>query len=553
MTIRHSGNEQTEGDHDEQLPGKKLTRRALLASAGMAGAAFVCGTAFGATANNSASGLSASTVSSNTYDPVPDNPLPGTSPPAPQVDFVQLLREHNETATQLYVKVTGNRSIEVLIPFKGKRCAHYAFMKDPNDDFIKLQNGAVSILSSTSTVAGVIDYAAKTGNWVTNFPPNDYTTQAGATFSFSFNGTGFDFQHYTDNRGGVWEFAVDGSMAASISTHIDAVPKPELRGNYGCRPVARGLSDGTHTVVATFKGDDPTHPPSGGAGTSRGWVRNAANSASKDEPYRTALLYDSTSVQVNNPVKLFEALHSWSNKEFALNVSPAGSGFANHWLPEHVNVGTVYTGGSQRVYFDDTEVSAWTADVTFRPVRSVKIVQQMIAKHPNDPANPVAEIDCVHTASTSGVSVKVKVRWLRSVFIFTGYGMMFPAAGTFANKLVTGSGKTYEASATDGSKTDLIENDQSASYAYIHSASGTNGEPDTVLAMTIHDIAKTFRYGQAGRRKNGSVVWLQHRDATMQKLYPQIFDQYTAAAGETYEAGGTYFIGELPLAHRLLT
>ncbi|CAG7598191.1 hypothetical protein PAESOLCIP111_00205 [Paenibacillus solanacearum] len=550
--IPHSGKEQTEGGQEE-IPNKKWTRRALLASAGMAGAALVCGTALGTSSGSSVPGLSGATVSGNTYEPNPDNPLPVTSPPCPQVDFVQLLREHSETAPQLYAKVAGNRQIEVLIPFRGARCAHYAFIKDPNDDFIKLQNGAVSLLRSALSVADALDYTGKTGNWVTQFPPNDYATQVGATFTFAFSGTGFDFQHYTDNRGGIWEFAVDGILTVTVSTHIEAVPQAELHGNYGCRPIARGLADSTHTIVATFKGDDPAHPPSGGAGTSRGWVRNAANYASKDQPYRTVLLYDSTSIQTNKPVKLFDVLHSWSNKEFALNVSPAGSGFANHWLPEHVNVGTVYTGVSQRIYFDDTEISSWTPDTTFRPVRAVTIVQQMIGRHPNDPANPVAEIDCVHTASASGVSVKTKVTWLRPVFIHTGYGMMFPAAGTFASKLVTGSGRTYEASATDGSKTDLTENDQSVSYAYVHNASGTNGEPDTVVAMTVQDIAKTFRYGLPGRRRTGSVVWLQHRDATMQKLYPQIFDQHTAAAGETYESGGTYFIGELPLAHRLLT
>ncbi|MCP3773400.1 hypothetical protein NLX71_08740 [Paenibacillus sp. MZ04-78.2] len=92
--------------------------------------------------------------------------------------------------------------------------------------------------------------------------------------------------------------------------------------------------------------------------------------------------------------KQFDVLHSWSNKELAFSVMPAGSGLPSQWLPEHVNVGTVYA----------------------------------VGRHPSDPGNPLAEIDCVHTASASGVSVKSKVKWLGPVTISTGYDMMFPVA-----------------------------------------------------------------------------------------------------------------------------
>lgn len=377
----------------------KMTRRAMLASMGIAGAALVFGTAF---RPNSHFAEASATVSESVYNNPPTSNNPADPSTYPQVDYVRLLREHNETATTLYAKVTGDRAVEVLIPFKGQRCAHYVLTKDPSDDFIKLMNGSVSVVSSG-----------------------------------------------------------------------------------GSQPL--------------------------------------------------------------NAVKQFDALHSWSNKEFALNVTPAGSGLPAQWLPEHVGVGTVYA-VSQRVYFDDKEITGWTPESSLRPVKSVKIVQRMLGKHPSDPDNPLAEIYCVHTASASGLSVKLKLKWLRPVTIAAGYGMMFPVSGSFAGKLITSSGMSYDAVATNGSITDMIENDRSLSYAYVHNKGTTNGQPDTVLAMTIHDIARTFRQGLPGRRASGSIVWLQHRDASMQKLYPHVFDNYTAAAGETYETGGTYFIGELPLA-----
>ncbi|WP_405451220.1 hypothetical protein [Paenibacillus sp. HJGM_3] len=544
-----SADQADSGSVSKERSGKGWTRRSVLASMGAAGVALVCSRALGEPRPELAAGAVSSLAAAGGQAPGPVSTASSGS--YPQVDYVQLLREHNETAVTLYAKVTGNRSVEALIPFKGKRCAHYAFIKDTNDDFIKMQYGAVSDLDIQYMRMNALDYASKTGTWVTGFPPNDYTTQVGATFTFTFEGTGFNFQHFTDTRGGVWQLSVDGVVAASVSTHIDAVPADQkFTGNYASRPVARGLANGMHTVVGTFQGDDPGHPPSGGPGTSRGWVRNAASYSSQDDKYRTAIIYGES--QTLTPVKRFDVLHSWSNKEFALNMTPANSGLPYHFLPEHVNVGTVFA-VSQRVYFDDAEIVDWTPDASVRPVKSVKIVQQLLGRHPGDPSNPVAEIQCVHTVSALGVSIKARVKWLRPVTILAGYGMMFPVVGSFADKFITSFGNVYAATATDGSKTDLAENDQAVSYAYIHNASGTSGEPDTVVAMTIQDIAKTLRQGMPGQRSTGSVVWLQHRDATMQKLYPQPFEQYTAAAGETYEAGGTFFIGELPLAHQLLS
>lgn len=337
-----------------------------------------------------------------------DAPATAESVGHEQTDFVRLLKEHNDIPDTLYAKVTGDRFAEVLVPFKGNRCAHYGFGKNRNDDFILFRNGAVSDLQ-------------------------------------------------------------------------------------------------------------PETIPTGGQGFAA--------------------------------VKRFDILQPWSNKEYAICVSPADSGCKHQWLPEHNQVGTVFA-ISQRIFFDDDENADWTKNEAFRPVQSVRIEQRMLGIHPDEPAAPLAEIDCTHTVDRNGVSVHSAIRWLRPVSIAAGYGMMFPAVGTFIDKLATGLGHVYEATATDRSKTNLIEDDRSSSYAVVHTPDGPDGEHDTIAAMSVRDIAATFRYGQAGRRRSGSVVWLEHRNESIQKLYPQVYDSHTVQAGETYEASGTYFIGELPAAKR---
>lgn len=128
--------------------------------------------------------------------------------------------------------------------------------------------------------------------------------------------------------------------------------------------------------------------------------------------------------------------------------------------------------------------------------------------------------------------------------------MMFPVVRSFADKLATGLGHLYEATAADGSRTNLIDDDRAASYAFLHTPEGPDGRHHIVAAMTVRHIAATFRCGQAGRRENNSVVWLEHRNELMQKLYPQVYENYIAQTGEMYEAAGAYHIGELPAVKR---
>lgn len=345
----------------------------------------------------------------NMTQPFSDNSSLTTAPnEREQADFVRMLREHNEIPNTLYAKVTGDRSVEVLVPFKGNRCAHYGFGKNRNDDFILFRNGAVSDLESAGNADGVSLFTA---------------------------------------------------------------------------------------------------------------------------------------------AKRFDILQPWSNKEYAICVSPADSGFKHQWLPEHSQVGTVFA-VSQRLFVDDAEVTDWPQEETFRQVQSLRIEQRMLGIHPDDDSAPLAEIDCSHVVDRNGVFVHSKIKWLRPVSIAAGYGMMFPAVGAFADKLATGLGHLYEATATDRSRTNLIDDDRALSYAFLHTPEGPDGEHDTMAAMTMHDIAATLRYGQAGRRREHSIVWLEHRNASIQKLYPQIYDHHTVQPGEIYEASGTYFIGERPVALR---
>lgn len=455
-----------------------------------------------------------------------------------QRDFIELLRNHN-TSSNMYTRIVGDRTLDILIRLRGNKVAHYTLRKDTKDDYVKLEDCAISHLSVVAQKVNAINYKVDTGSMQKANPPNYYTTTVGDTFTFRFDGTGFDFQHFTDNRGGLWEFKVDGTVVKTISTHIHAVPTNELKVNYGIRPVARGLAKGTHTVIATFKGDDPANTPASGANTARGWVKNDTGYAQAAEAHKTALLYD----DVLHPVKEIDLLVPFSNKEFAFRMKPNGSSVNAEWIPEH-SAATVFK-TTQKMYVDDKEIISWAADATVKEAQMVRVIQSMKGFHPSDLTNALCEIYSVHTVTNQGVTFDIKIKWLKDTFIEDGYIAMLPGSRPFVEKLVDATGQALDTIASDNSFNDIPNGENIMSYAMFNTT-GT----DYVVAMKINNMNVSLRKGQAGLRN--PLVWLQHRDATLQKLYPQVYKNCVAKANETHSFSATYSIGELPLAAQLL-
>ncbi|MGX5389569.1 hypothetical protein [Bacillus thuringiensis] len=456
----------------------------------------------------------------------------------PQQDFIALLRNHT-VSQKVYTRMLGDRTLDVLVQLRGNKVAHYTLRKDTKDDYVKLEDCAISNVSVVAQKVHAINYKSDTGAMQKVNPPNYYTTTVGDTFTFTFDGTGFDFQHFTDNRGGLWEFKVDGTVVKTISTHIHAVPTNELKVNYGIRPVARSLAKGTHIVIATFKGDDPANAPASGANTARGWVKNDTGYAQAAEAHKTALLYD----DLLNPVKEIDLLVPFSNKEFAFRMKPNGSSVNAEWIPEH-SVATVFK-VSQKMYIDDQEITSWIADTTVKEAQMVRAVQLMRGFHPSDLTTALCEIYSVHTVTHKGVTFDIKIRWLKDTFIEDGYVAMLPGSRPFVEKLVDATGQSLDTIASDNSFNDIPNGEKITSYAMFNTT-GT----DYVVAMKINHIHASLRKGQTGLRN--PLVWLQHRDATLQKLYPQVYKNYTAKAGETHQFSATYYVGELPFAAQLL-
>jgi hypothetical protein len=110
-------------------------------------------------------------------------------------------------------------------------------------------------LSSTK-----IPYASRTGMYYIESSQNKRATkQVGASFTFTFTGTGFTFYTLAHPLGGVWEFNV-AKNTKLISTYQNTTV-------YKTYEICRGLEDKTHTVYCTFRGDDKNNPNTKGTTT----------------------------------------------------------------------------------------------------------------------------------------------------------------------------------------------------------------------------------------------------------------------------------------------
>lgn len=457
-----------------------------------------------------------------------------------QIDFLKLLKDHNEVADKLYIKKISNKTFDVCIPFRGNKVARYSIgLQVGSDDYIKMLGVSVCELKADSASSYSKDLDSKTGTWVTVNNQNWYASAVGATFTTQFTGTGVILNFLSDNRGGMWSVSVDGGTPVLVSTYSSVSVQDNSK------EIASGLVDGNHTMVATFTGDDPSNLPSGGAGTSRGWVKHTAVG------YETK--YTVTVLDVSNiitPVKIFDVMPTLSNTEYAINATIYGTNYTKQFFPQHNGIKTVFA-VEQKIYFDNELVTDWTPNIELQEVKSVKVIQNMLGKHPDDVANPLLEIRTIHTFNANGVSVKVKIKFLRKASLGGSFGMMFPICNTFGKQLITSFGNRYDSIKTDGSTDDLIaEGDIARSFAFINT-DGVLGEKDIIMAVNVDDVPRTYRKGKVGQRT--PLLSLKHTNTTYQKLYPYVYEiNSIAEVGEIYEGSFTFGLGELPMASDML-
>lgn len=249
--------------------------------------------------------------------------------------------------------------------------------------------------------------------------------------------------------------------------------------------------------------------------------------------------FNSETKAFTNPVNY---MADASNKEFAFNLKESGSSEAPYFIPMHNQQATAFDRSDTKHILDGVEIS--NTDLPNGVHKEVTdkytVIQYVVFYKPNT----TTEIGraTVHMVFNSNGRVDINTTFTATLDLTINYGYvnMLPVSSSFGKKMLTSYGSEYPTTATDGTRTNLTEKDLANSYVFINDSPTNN----IAVAMTMQRPKLTMRVGKSGR-PNLAPVWIEHRSAEMQKLYPMPFSNAEMNAGEVYGFGGSYMVASV--------
>lgn len=388
------------------------------------------------------------------------------------------------------------------------------FILREDDDGMLIMRGGIlapKVFSGVETNAANI-----TGNFVTSETSStgNYARDIGDTFDLNFTGTGLEFYHYADDRGGIWDVVIDGAAAIQISTY-SATAITNKRS-----VVVTGLSSGAHTCTFTFAGDDPGNAPSSGAGTSRGWfIRPNAPG------YRTGVGIDEAApmITVGSGTDIKSLMTPSSISEFAINCYAVGSGDAGQWVPQHGPASGACRNVVRNIIINGESIGADISGISevSQPVSSVKIVQSYTAYNANDVAgdDPLWDGVLVHEYKEGVLTVQHTITVTSDIYCVVGYLNMFSTNTDFTDEFRNGEG--YKQTISDAANVDTPTT-LSLTAAFVNTSNGDAATFDCDLPTGVT---------QPRPLVNGNIFLQERIAAAVTKLY------YTSLSSETIPAG----------------
>ena len=429
-----------------------------------------------------------------------------------QTHFVDVLKNMQSFNTMTFQNESSNKYSLMLE--SGEKYIKYQFVKDINDDFIKLNHGKIG---SINIATNAVPPDNTTGSW-NRASSNQYAVDVGGTFSAVVEGSSIDFFYYSDDRGGIWEFIVDGNEGNPINiSTFSRVARRKFS------TIIDGLADEEHHVLATFKGADPKHPPRGGV--PRGW----AYVVSPGNPLNTLIGYGDKQYTEEG-----EALAEASNKEMAFRVSQGGT---TYWIPDH-GTGTAFNASPPKFILDGTsfDVSQLGSSDSLE-CEYFELIQDIYGKTP-DTGN-FLRIRLTSKIDKSGVvDFFGTMEVLEPFWITAGYPAMMPTSALF-DEFVTGIGNV-KVNNGDNSE-DMYPEEKNLVYSV---AAISSANKNLFSAIQVEAPAKTLRQGKEGTPNEGGSLYLWKRESAP-KIYFRAFTGHDVEVGEDYSWRARFLIGKI--------
>lgn len=444
--------------------------------------------------------------------------------------LIKLLHSHSGLKPNVIVKRAPSSTVKVGVFYNENKAVIYTLRPD-GDGWRRLREVHAYEMKKVYVDGGKRlhkNFEAYTGGWDFNSEPQAFTLGEGNTFSGKFKGVGMKFISRTDNRGGLWEFEIDGTIKKKVSTWSATTASEVIH------DVVAGLADGEHYYKATFLGEDPegtyTEP-------ARGWANYNSNYPTSST-YKTVFPIVKSYEEVDSGIAVMD---STSRKEFAFDVKRASTSYDTEWIPEH-NVLGVMRNLDTKILLGGREVSILDEPDFYMEYPSVKFITKYKAYHPED-AVPIWDGRIDQTITPQGFHISGKMDFLEDTFIEIGYpGMLAINRDVTDNDAVVTSKGIRHLLNYQGSREDVFLSEIPSGVAHFSINSDTQIKKNLVMAIELYDIKRTLRLGQEGSGNNQVV---QMRTDGLNKTYLRSHQNYTAKAGETYTFGATYFVCEI--------
>lgn len=458
-------------------------------------------------------------------------------------NYMKFLEDNSAITDKNYITINSDRNLDIDLMKSENEKFILNFKKNNNDDFLKFRTVDLitkKVTESTEEQTIYKDFTTDMINNPTNVKGsgnNYYANTIGTTLTFEFTGSSIKMRYYSDANGGVWQASIDGTVIKNISTNIGAQTSGQSLGSSTWEEtIAENLENKEHTLVLEFIGQDEAYPVE----SPRGWLKKDTGQYNLNT--FVYVLKDGEVIVDSERISVLTD----SNKEFAFETRYND---VREWIPQHNTVGTlkINNKGSQKLFIDGEEHSINNA-LPSTQFNEIQILQHLYGVRSSNNLE-VCEMISVTTITSRGVKFNTKFKWLTEALIANGYVNMFTVHPDFADTLVTSYGGNYNMKQYDGEYEYIQEE---APYSFV---ALSNTYPDFYVTCDNVNGYRTLRLGEpnvSGDKYGKGLFGLQHRDNTLQKLYPKTYLQHTTSVDEVYEFEGFYGFGKLPMANELL-
>lgn len=423
-----------------------------------------------------------------------------------------------------FINVNAEYDVTAYQPIAPNEYNAMRYFRDTSDtdEFMKGYDNYVAKYG-TSEVTKTIkeNYSKVTKGSMVILENNDnwYALEVGTTIEHTFTGYSISITSHTDDRGGVWKASIDGNFIKNISTYR----KPSA--GVITQLITDSLSNTEHTLTLEFVGQDADHPVT----SPRGWIR-----AGKYSTYYNTFTINKKET-VTGLSKVIDVAYPISNKEYAIAVRPKDSSTSTEFFPYH-GVQTSFKGENyvRQLIVDgvDVDLTKKKENIQFKEARLIQKIEHKLS------TDSSIRMECtfIVTFKDSKVYNDVRFKWVQPSQITSGYVFQMPFDYNWFSSVVVDSVEQVNKSDEFGTQSDF-NNDNAKVYT----------------GISNNEVGKDYIYQCVVNKVPMPVdrLWLQHRNARLQKLYPQYYNATIKEAGDIDVFSGYYEIVKIKDANKV--